>query len=447
VVEAPIVFRIAAGTTVEESSERVRLVRGRIAVAIEPVTAPVRHLVRRLDSSGATAADIRDVGETAELLYVVAMLEERGLLAAEVPSLLRVEPLRGAVQVTRAATPPEPALSRFAFVRPEDGALELESPLAAGRAILSGHRGGALAGALAAGETAGLDADERAAVALLAAAGLLAGELEEREPARAWEWHDLLLHMETRGWSDGRPRGGTYRLRGIVDPPPDARRHHDGAVVELERADLEELVRSDVPFAAVVERRRSERRFDDARPVTAAELGRLLHRAAARRILFTHQGVELSRRPAPSAGALAALELYAVVRRCDGLDPGLYHYEADTHRLRHIGAVPPELAGALADAGDPPQVTLAVFLRHARIAWKYERIAYQLALLDLGVLYQMLWLTATAMGLGGFPLGSVAAERFAAAAGSDPLEETGLGAFLLGRPAESRGLFYELESE
>jgi SagB-type dehydrogenase family enzyme len=279
-----------------------------------------------------------------------------------------------------------------------------------------------------------LDAEERTAVALLAAAGLLAGEAEESEPARAWEWHDLLFHAETRGWSDGRPRGGTYPLRGVLDPPRDARPFHDGRVVELERADLDALARSDVPFAAVLERRRSERRFDDPDPVTAFELGRLLHQAAARKSVFESEGIELSRRPAPSGGGLAALELYPVVYRCAGLDPGLYHYEADVHRLRRLADRPHELAGALAEAADPPQVLLLVFLRHARIAWKYERIAYQLALLDLGVLYQTLWLAATAMGLGGYPLGSVDADRLADAVGVNPLGETGLGAFLLGRP-------------
>jgi SagB-type dehydrogenase family enzyme len=178
----------------------------------------------------------------------------------------------------------------------------------------------------------------------------------------------------------------------------------------------------------VVERRRADRRFADERPVTVSELGLLLHRAAARRAVFEGDGIEQSRRPSPSGGALAALELYPRVRLCTGLDSGLYHYEADTHRLRLIGPMPDEFAGGAA------QVVLGISLRHARIAWKYQRIAYQLALLDLGVLYQTLWLTATAMGLGGYPLGSIDAAVFARATGLDPLEETGLGAFMLGRP-------------
>jgi SagB-type dehydrogenase family enzyme len=97
-----------------------------------------------------------------------------------------------------------------------------------------------------------------------------------------------------------------------------------------------------------------------------------------------------------------------------------------------IGDEPSELEPP--EPGHAPQVTLAVAVRHERIAWKYERIAYQLALLDLGVLYQTIWLTATAMGLGGYPLGTLDADLFASVTGLDPLEEAGLGAFILGRP-------------
>ena len=277
-----------------------------------------------------------------------------------------------------------------------------------------------------------LDAEERAAVALLAAASLLAGEAEESEPAAPGSGRTCSF---TR-----RPARGPTAARAEDVPAPRRRRPAvrcpavpRGPVVELERADLDALARSDPPFAAVVGKalRAALRRRPAGR---RRRLGHLLHRAAARRSVFTSEGIELSRRPAPSGGGLAALELYPVVHRCAGLEPGLYHYEADTHRLRRLADVPDEVAGALVDAADPPQVTLLVFLRHTRIAWKYERIAYQLALLDLGVLYQTLWLAATAMGLGGYPLGSVDADRLADAVGLDVLEETGLGAFFLGRP-------------
>jgi len=420
VVAPPTVYRLAAGTRVEDGPERVRLVRGTVAARIGSTPA-VRSLITRL-AVGITTTDLD--GASPEVIYVLAALEQRGLLAASVPGLLDVEPLRGALRVTGAIAPPSPRLSRFAVLREEGGALTLESPLGAGSATLYGRRGAALAGALATREPA-FDDDERAAVALLAAAGLLAGAREQTAQARTWEWHDLLFHAETRGWSDGRPRGGNFHLRGLVEPLPDARPPHEGPVIELERAGAP----LDMAFDEVVERRRSERRFAEESPVTVSELGLLLHRAAARRAVFESDGIEQSRRPAPSGGALAALELYPSVRLCTGLAPGLYHYEADTHRLRLIDPSPEQFPG------DQAQVMLAISLRHARVAWKYQRIAYQLALLDLGVLYQTLWLTATAMGLGGYPLGSIDAAVFAHATRLDPLEETGLGAFLLGRPA------------
>ena len=183
-------------------------------MSIDAAPAAVRALVAQLASSGTG----RTEHEPAEHRYVITALEERGLIAAAVPGLVEVEPLRGAVPASRATVPPEPALSRFAFLRPEGRDLAMESPLAAGRAILRGRRGSALAGALAAGETDVLDAEERAAVALLAAAGLLAGEAEESEPARAWEWHDLLFHAETRGGptavrEEGRTRSAARSTR------------------------------------------------------------------------------------------------------------------------------------------------------------------------------------------------------------------------------------------
>src|SRR5690606_8162808 len=43
--------------------------------------------------------------------------------------------------------------------------------------------------------------------------------------------------------------------------------------------------------------------------------------------------VELSVRPSPAGGALHELETYVAVHRCQGLAPGLYHYDPLHHRL------------------------------------------------------------------------------------------------------------------
>jgi oxazoline/thiazoline dehydrogenase len=70
--------------------------------------------------------------------------------------------------------------------------------------------------------------------------------------------------------------------------------------------------------------------------------------------------------------------------------------------------------------------------RFARVAWKYESIAYSLILKHVGVVLQTMYLAATAMGLGPCALGCGDADLFARAAGTDYCAETSVGEFLLG---------------
>jgi len=70
--------------------------------------------------------------------------------------------------------------------------------------------------------------------------------------------------------------------------------------------------------------------------------------------------------------------------------------------------------------------------RFQRLSWKYRGIAYAVTLKNVGVLYQTMYLVATAMGLAPCALGGGDAEGFALAAGTDPLVESSVGEFLLG---------------
>jgi SagB-type dehydrogenase family enzyme len=67
-------------------------------------------------------------------------------------------------------------------------------------------------------------------------------------------------------------------------------------------------------------------------------------------------------------------------------------------------------------------------------------MAYAAVLKDVGVLYQALYLTSTAMGLGGCALGGGDAATFARASGLDPFDEGTVGEFLLvGGPGDDQG--------
>jgi SagB-type dehydrogenase family enzyme len=83
---------------------------------------------------------------------------------------------------------------------------------------------------------------------------------------------------------------------------------------------------------------------------------------------------------------------------------------------------------------DNVQVLLILAARFARVAWKYESIAYALTLKHVGVVYQTMYLAATAMGLAPCAIGGGDANLFARAAGTDYCAETSVGEFLLGSP-------------
>jgi SagB-type dehydrogenase family enzyme len=79
-----------------------------------------------------------------------------------------------------------------------------------------------------------------------------------------------------------------------------------------------------------------------------------------------------------------------------------------------------------------PQVLIVLTARFARIMWKYQAMAYAAILKHVGVVYQTMYLVATAMGLAPCALGSGNSDLFAKAAGLDYYAETSVGEFMLG---------------
>jgi putative peptide maturation dehydrogenase len=160
----------------------------------------------------------------------------------------------------------------------------------------------------------------------------------------------------------------------------------------------------------VLARRRTVRTFDDARPVTVAELATLL-----RWVWGAHGTLELAgddiglRRTSPSGGSLHPIEVYPLVRRVDALAPGLYHYLGGEHALELVTAMDEDSARALVEAGTAGQwyfadadvafVMTARFLRSYR-KYRHHPKIYRATLLDAGHLSQTFYLLCTELGLG-----------------------------------------------
>ncbi|MFI6532775.1 SagB family peptide dehydrogenase [Nonomuraea sp. NPDC050547] len=277
-------------------------------------------------------------------------------------------------------------------------------------------------------------------------AGMTSDEAESAQLTTAqWTPHELAFHQQTRipgahrSAGFGRSSWGKDRFAEL----PARHERFRGEGIALAKPDLAELRRSDQTVTAVLEKRRTVRDHDEASPLTVLQLGHLLYRCARNRWLVEREGSEFLSRPYPSGGSAYELEIYPVVRNVAGLDPGLYHYDPQEHRLRPVSdRVGDLLAHAALVAGTErrPQVLLVITARFGRLMRTYRGMSYALILKHVGVVQQLIYTVATAMGLAVCALGDGDATAFAAATGLDPLAEASVGELVLGsRPGRANG--------
>ncbi len=469
-------LRLRDDATAEMGTDgRLLLSRGSKRFALGPLVDELSAPLEILLGTGAPEAQLRaaappgDAAAASLLASVLDRLDERGWIQRElrfhgVP-LVTVKPLVARMAHASPASVADGAvvLSRFALLHRAGGEMVLESPRSSALAVLHDARVAAFVASLArparvADLAAGLGLPAEvltALAALLVDVTLLVGaDGDEEDSTMAlaqWSLPDLFFHSRSRQGRHANGYGATWPLRDrfpplpLVDPPATE-------VVHLRRPDISALASCDPSFTTVLEGRQSRRLQDDDAPITVGQLGEFLYRSAGVRHEVTTFSDGSPRplgmaRPYPTGGALYELELYPVVRHCDGLDPGLYHYDPVRHQLGVVTAglnpgIESLLQQTCAKTGmrDRPQVLLAVTARFGKVMFKYEAIPYATILKNVGVLYQTMYLVATAMGLAPCAVGGGDSDAFAALAGLNYYEETSVGEFLVGsRPSVSSG--------
>ncbi len=351
-------------------------------------------------------------------------------------------------------------ISRFIYLRKDGGRFVLESPLANAKIVLYDSRVITLLNTLV--KPCRLEDLYRAhediscvAIALFVRLLLTCQALsqmgeqgcseEETSALAQWEFHDLLFHTRSRLGRHANLYGATFRFRDKIAPLPAVKPPlASDEVVRLYAPDIRTLCENDIPFTRVLEQRHSIRKHGE-QPITAEQLGEFLYRTARLRALSeaTEEGYERSGRPYPSGGACYELEFYVAVSVCEGLSPGLFHYCPKTHQLYRVAGWTSELnelfEGAYYAAGQQsmPPILIILSARFQRVTWKYEAIAYALILKHVGVVYQTMYLVATAMGLAPCALGGGDSDLFAAVARTNYYAETSVGEFILGSEAMS----------
>jgi SagB-type dehydrogenase family enzyme len=147
----------------------------------------------------------------------------------------------------------------------------------------------------------------------------------------------------------------------------------------------------------------------------------------------------------PSGGARHPIEVYLMALRVQGLEPGLYHYDARDHALERISpGATPQMARAY--CADQPYAarSAALFIMtgvFARSMWKYRHArAYRVVLLDAGHLGQTFCLTATRMGLAPFSSAALNDTLIEQDLGIDGITESVLYVTGVGMPAGEAAL-------
>lgn len=351
-------------------------------------------------------------------------------------------------------------LSRFAVVRREGDHLLLETPLVAARGESRSWLAGAMIAMLATPTTARELVERLSQVTLGEMLGLLqilanlgvvvpvdADGLTNEDRSEAlqqWSVTDLLFHSRSRYGRHDDLFGGNFRHAGTIEPLPAVRPPGDGPLIALPIPDLDAARATDPSLTDAIESRVSVRTYGDD-PITLPRLGEFLYRVARVRGESVMQvntpigpvPMEVTSRPYPSGGASYELEFYLTVDRCDGLARGIYHYDPLRHGLTLVRADGQHVDrmlwyAGLCSGGAKPQVLVSLGARFGRVGWKYDAIAYAAIQKNVGVVYQTMYLVATAMGLAACGLGSGDADMFADAIGTDYLVESSVGDFMLG---------------
>ena len=201
-------------------------------------------------------------------------------------------------------------------------------------------------------------------------------------------------------------------------PPPPRKAYPDAPRVKLPRPQPLNAL----SLEEAIQRRRSIREYSPD-PLSAEELSLLLHLTDG----ITARRYGIGFRSAPSAGALYPIEIYPIIRRVEGVAPGVYHYDVQEHALELLreGDFGAEMVRHCLGQQMPGDaaVTLVLTAVFQRTRWKYRERAYRYVMLEAGHIGQNVYLAAVAMGMGACAIGAFFDEPLNALLGVDGEEE------------------------
>ncbi len=277
------------------------------------------------------------------------------------------------------------------------------------------------------------------------------------EPAHPWTWlgRALVSRRGLLGLAIGAV-GGTLLGRGLRQAPPIEAGSDVGVIyhewskpgildafgsvsnwgqpVDLYKAypNAPMVLLPPIPLDARLDQGLTTARTIVTRRSTRAYLGTPMSLDELSRLLFLTNGVTAglhgnARRAAPSSGALYPIEVYPVVHRVEGVEPGVYHYAYREHALEQVRAG--DFRAHVVEQGIAQEFLgecgVVLFLTNIlqRMRPKYQDRSYRYGLLEAGHMGENAYLAATSMGLGACGIGAFMDDAINDLLGVDGVEE------------------------
>lgn len=233
-------------------------------------------------------------------------------------------------------------------------------------------------------------------------------DIKERLIEEEWKWkhdarffHYSIQHVKYEDNYDIQRTSLAQLAREI--PPPDAFKDYG-------RSDVKLLGSFDEPSGElwnVLRSRRTKRSFSQ-QEISFSDLSNILLWTWGKTHLLTDNEVgPYILRTSPSGGARHPIEVYPVILRVKGVEPGIYHYSVKRHELECLKTGTfMDLAVRLCSNQEWVRNAAVVFFMTAvvnRSMWKYKQSnAYRVIQLDAGHLGQTFHLVCTSLGLAPF---------------------------------------------
>jgi SagB-type dehydrogenase family enzyme len=188
-------------------------------------------------------------------------------------------------------------------------------------------------------------------------------------------------------------------------PPPPLQQPVPAGAPQFDLVAPTDLTVGSMPLIEAIGRRRSERDFTPG-ALTLEELSFLLW--ATQGFKKAASDGSWSLRSVPSAGGRHPFETYLLVKRVDGLPPGLYRYLPLEHRLCLLSTLG-QLAARIPDISwlEPDEALLFLWtVVPYRTEWRYGILSHKMIAMEAGHICQNLYLAAVSVGAGACAVGA-----------------------------------------